>query len=277
MPPGRIPGTSFFAQLDDRYAPLDGRPDHLEKGPAQRKLPVRDQIKRVYGAILHGLSRLAFLQPGPLLKISRVHRVKGINHGDHERPGCLRPGCGHLARKAEKGKPGRRGFHRIGRSAAKAAIVAVAAQPVPVTFPIIGWPLLHRMTLVPSVIRSTLPVTAITELISFAVDLAISATCSTSCSESTPLVTVPEEAMGRISEAFPRTTVNFRSLTIFLVVSVLREVAPSPDRVEHDRHTYAVGLLPGQEHGIDPGVGSVPMLITSALASDTISSTSFGA
>ena len=58
----------------------------------------------------------AFLQQGPLLKISRTHRVKGINQGDHERAGRLGPGCSQLAREAEKGKPGRRGFHRIGRN-----------------------------------------------------------------------------------------------------------------------------------------------------------------
>ena len=56
----------FFAQLDNRYASLDGGLDDLEKGPAQRKLPVRDQIKRViYGSILHGLN-LFSLSPARL-------------------------------------------------------------------------------------------------------------------------------------------------------------------------------------------------------------------
>ena len=153
-------------------------------------------------------------------------------------------------------------------------MIAVAMQPVPLTVPSSSWPFATEISRVPSETWSTGPVTAVTQPSSVAAAIASSEPEVLAPIDSTPRISACRPASVASSAGLPRTTAISASSRILFAVSVRRRVAPAPTGSSTTGTPAWFAAFAASSIASIQGCERVPMLSTSAPATDAISSTS---
>ena len=168
-----------------------------------------------------------------------------------------------------------------GLAAAKAPARQESWHPVPVTSPIMGWPLRMQKTCCPSLTRSTAPLMAATAPVRRAKSRTSAQQPSrlsrvTVWAASTPWAPPWPRARASISERLPRMTVNRTSRSSCRAVSVRRREAPAPTGSSTTGMPRALAVLPqATMAGMVPRC-RVPRFSTSPAAWAVISGASSG-
>ena len=158
--------------------------------------------------------------------------------------------------------------------ARNAAVIAVDMQPVPVTAASKASPLATATSRSPSETWSTGPVTEATTSSVRAASRASSPGSPPAAIDSTPRTSAATPTSVATSPALPRSTVTSTSSRIRRAVSVRYVVAPAPTGSRTTGIPRSFAAFPAASIASTQGGESVPMLIASAPASPTISSTS---